>query len=325
MEEFKAQRAIRSFRGTSPAGPGAIFPLLCPVREYEWVPGWVCDLVYAPSGFGETGGVFLTDFEDSGPMTWVITKRDAEEKCFHALIKAGGNFLVKLEVKVEGNLDGTSILDWTRTLTGLTPRGNAMIAQQTDEAYRESMEKLTRELNHYLVAGRMLDGPGRVSRRPGLVRPPETVVRKEWSTVFFSPAAPGRVFPLLCPTREYEWIDDWDCRLIFSESGFAENNCVFTTDFPGEGPAVWAVSRYEPDRAIEFVLFYRDAWVLKFEIHLEEAPGGTRVEWRHIHTGLSPEGNSYLEGLTRGHFKAEVDLLEKMINHFLTSGDMLKR
>ncbi len=25
-------------------------------------------------------------------------------------------------------------------------------------------------------------------------------------------AAPDKVFPLLCPTREYDWIDSWKCR-----------------------------------------------------------------------------------------------------------------
>ena len=46
-------------------------------------------------------------------------------------------------------------------------------------------------------------------------------------------ASPDRVFPLLCPRREYEWIPDWKSDIVFSESGFAERDCVFTTVLPG--------------------------------------------------------------------------------------------
>ncbi len=65
---------------------------------------------------------------------------------------------------------------------------------------------------------------------------------------------PEQVFPLLCPVREYEWIDNWQCEVVYSDSGFAELDCVFKTRFPGDGPEdTWAVSRYEPPLLIEFV------------------------------------------------------------------------
>lgn len=59
-------------------------------------------------------------------------------------------------------------------------------------------------------------------------------------------APPDAVFPLLCPVREYEWIDGWSCQLIFSDSGFVEDGCVFTTRLTGEGPTVWVTTRHDP-------------------------------------------------------------------------------
>jgi hypothetical protein len=57
------------------------------------------------------------------------------------------------------------------------------------------------------------------------------------------------VFPLLCPVREYEWIEPWSCDMVFSESGLAENNAVFRTHFPAQGgEETWVVCRYEKDR-----------------------------------------------------------------------------
>ena len=60
------------------------------------------------------------------------------------------------------------------------------------------------------------------------------------------------VFPLLCPVREYDWIEEWRCSMVYSESGVAEVGCVFLTELPGRGVETWIVSRYEPSRAIEF-------------------------------------------------------------------------
>jgi hypothetical protein len=37
----------RSHRFTMPAAPAQVFPLLCPVREYEWLPHWRCELLHS--------------------------------------------------------------------------------------------------------------------------------------------------------------------------------------------------------------------------------------------------------------------------------------
>lgn len=46
------------------------------------------------------------------------------------------------------------------------------------------------------------------------------------------PAPLERVFPLLCPVREREWLQGWDATMVCSESGVAEPGCVFTTVGP---------------------------------------------------------------------------------------------
>ena len=58
----------------------------------------------------------------------------------------------------------------------------------------------------------------------------ETIERTDHFDV---PATPDRVFPLLCPVREYEWIPGWECDVLHSVSGVAEEDCVFRTRFPG--------------------------------------------------------------------------------------------
>jgi hypothetical protein len=74
-----------------------------------------------------------------------------------------------------------------------------------------------------------------------------TAVREAKSGTQRLVATPEKVFPLLCPTREYDWIEHWRCQMVHSESGFAELDCVFTTDFPHVGDETWVVSVYRPN------------------------------------------------------------------------------
>jgi hypothetical protein len=137
--------------------------------------------------------------------------------------------------------------------------------------------------------------------------------------------APAAVaFPLLCPTREYEWIDGWRCKLIYSQSGFAEENCVFTTDFPNQGGAeVWVVSHYEPNREIQFVRV-NELRTIRFSITLnDKGDGTTEAKWKQTFTGLSEAGNRWIEQFTADKFQQMIQLREKMLNHFLATNKML--
>ncbi len=137
-------------------------------------------------------------------------------------------------------------------------------------------------------------------------------------------ADPQQVFPLLCPVREYEWIEPWRCRVLYSDSGVAENNCIFETDFPQNGGReTWIVSHYEKDHGIEFVRFTADEKITKLNIHLSGTPaGGTRLLWQKIYTGLSPEGNQVITAMSED-FEPEAERIASMLNHYLKTGTML--
>ena len=138
-------------------------------------------------------------------------------------------------------------------------------------------------------------------------------------------AAPERVFPLLCPVREYEWIAPWQCDIVYSDSGIAENNCVFATDLPDRGgPEIWTVSRYEPNHRIEFVRFTTGEKIVKLDIVLTPtASGHCEILWRKVFTGLSEEGNRVIDTLAGNQFDIETSMIEKMLNHYLDTGRRL--
>lgn len=138
-----------------------------------------------------------------------------------------------------------------------------------------------------------------------------------------APAA--RVFPLLCPVREFEWIELWSCDLIYSDSGVAEHNCIFQTDRVGEGKRTWVVSRYEPNKAVEFVIFQQDLGVIKMDLYLSENGDGTsNLRVMYTITGLNKAGNAAIVDLPKDLIRQRWTLLETAMNHYLQIGEMLR-
>ena len=50
----------------------------------------------------------------------------------------------------------------------------------------------------------------------------------------------------------------------------------------------------------------------------------TRATWTHTFTGLSEAGNRWIRNLSDETFQAEKKMLEKLLNHYLETGNMLK-
>ncbi|MBZ5536455.1 MAG: hypothetical protein LAO31_10905 [Acidobacteriia bacterium] len=137
-------------------------------------------------------------------------------------------------------------------------------------------------------------------------------------------APPSQVFPLLCPTREYDWIETWRCHLVYSDSGYAEENCIFTTDFPEDGgDETWVVIAYEPDRTIQFVRIGAIK-VIRYNITLRDhSDGSSSAEWEQIITALNEEGNRFIESLSQERYATEKKILESLLNHYLKTGERL--
>ena len=138
-----------------------------------------------------------------------------------------------------------------------------------------------------------------------------------------------KVFLLLCPTKELDWIEGWENvhTLIYSDSGIAERSCVFTTDVPGEGHSVWIASKYSLEkRNVEYVKFITDKdAVVHWEMTvIDEGPQKCSVEVDYIITGLSEKGNVFVNEFARNHLPALFERLPKMIEYYMTTGMKLK-
>lgn len=137
------------------------------------------------------------------------------------------------------------------------------------------------------------------------------------------------VFLLLCPTKELDWIDGWDeiHQLVYSESGIAEDACIFTTRHPEEGFTVWLTSKYSQENTlIEFVKHLTEKEVIvRWTMEVRALTNRScAVFIIYNATGLSECGNEYLKTDLEQQFNAHMARLEELIRYYLATGTMKK-
>ena len=137
--------------------------------------------------------------------------------------------------------------------------------------------------------------------------------REAVDITFTLDAAPERVFPLLCPVREYDWIPDWECTMVHSDSGVAELGCVFLR---GEGET-WITTRYEPPSRVDYAIFLPGQGVGMLEFVLTPAPAGTRVDLRSTTTMTRPGHPAHG---TPDERRALWALRREQLDHYLRTG-----
>jgi hypothetical protein len=150
---------------------------------------------------------------------------------------------------------------------------------------------------------------------------PVRAARKIFELSYEVSAEPEMVFPLLCPVREYEWLDGWACEMVYSQPGVAESGCIFRTHF-GEKPETWHVNVYEPARRIEYLVVALDTLITRLAIALTPSGAGrTQLHWKREFTSLSPAGQASADTWT---LERESELGERL-EYFLKTGQMLRK
>jgi len=154
-----------------------------------------------------------------------------------------------------------------------------------------------------------------------------------------NPAPPAKVFTLLCPVREADWLPGWRYRLIYSGSGVAELGCIFTTPNSGareplegadrsvrathEAPeTTWIVTEHDP-AAFHIAYVWVSPGRVAAELRIQLLPtdqGETQTRIRYRYTGLSPEGNREVESYDAEWFRKKMHAWESAINHYLRTG-----
>lgn len=142
-------------------------------------------------------------------------------------------------------------------------------------------------------------------------------------------AAPDRVFPLLCPVLEAQWLEGWSdaYEMIHSDSGVAEEGCVFRTKSTGRPETIWMITRHDPrERIVEFFRVTEGLVATRLTIGVKAAPdASSSVEISYTFTPLSAAGADFIrKNHSQDAFRHDMVFWEDSMNHWLRTGETLR-
>ncbi|PLX14297.1 MAG: hypothetical protein C0597_10255 [Marinilabiliales bacterium] len=132
------------------------------------------------------------------------------------------------------------------------------------------------------------------------------------------------IFPLYCPVREIDWCENWNPKVVYSNSGLVEKDCIFITP-DGDLEIVWIVTDYNIETGhVEMIYHVPGILVTKLEIQVEPiTKDRTKAILTYSKTSLSNTGNQIIERSTQEDYDIMMDSWEKAMNHYLKTGEML--
>ena len=153
QHEPRYKRKIQEFSENFETTPETIFPLLCPAREADWIPGWKTELIFTKSGYAEDKCVFRTDKSNSaGEGLWTFTGFKLNE--FIEFVRFQRDVLRHCKIHLTQNEDGTTTASWKTISTALSEKGNKLLDNiSTKERKRQPIFEL---IDYYLRNGEMI-------------------------------------------------------------------------------------------------------------------------------------------------------------------------
>ena len=158
MQIVQPVRASRRYTQRLVGTPAEVFPLLCPVREPDWIDGWDPSLVVSSSGIAEPDCVFTTAASPADAI-WYVTRHEPQAGFIEMLKITPGVTACRLTIRLRAVGDGSEAVV-TYTHTSLGPQGDAFVAAFTEDHYRTFMQDWEARLNHYLRHGSALGAGG---------------------------------------------------------------------------------------------------------------------------------------------------------------------
>jgi hypothetical protein len=161
MTAFKSYRVTHEYIQTNSAPPERVFPLLCPVREADWAPGWQYRLVYSNSGVAELGCVFTTpnppasgaQSEAPSETTWIVTDYDPAALRIAYVWINPGYVITELRIQLAAIEQGATRTHIRYRYTGLSPEGNRELEGYDQKWFAARMQRWETTINHYLRTG----------------------------------------------------------------------------------------------------------------------------------------------------------------------------
>jgi hypothetical protein len=153
MKISQPVRVERSYVQSLAGTPKEVFPLLCPVRETEWVNGWDPLNVWSESGAVEPGCVFVMPGEPAEAI-WVTLRHDPAAFAVEFVKVTPGHTVGRISIRLSARGEKETAAQVSYEYTALSEEGERFVAEFTEDRYAEFMREWEGELNHFLATGR---------------------------------------------------------------------------------------------------------------------------------------------------------------------------
>lgn len=126
------------------------FPLLCPKREEEWIPGWECEVIWSRSGYNEEGAIFRTTRAYGTELYWTTLQYDISSGIVDFLITAPCLYVFRFRIEVSAGADGLLTIVFLQTFTSVSEEGSSFLDRYRIENFDERLGKLEDWMNRHL-------------------------------------------------------------------------------------------------------------------------------------------------------------------------------
>jgi len=153
---FIGIQASKTYKQINNAKPEVIFPLLCPVREKDWIDGWDYKMIFSKSGLIEKDCVFSTPHHGNEETIWYVTVHDTVNYKLEFVRFTLNEVVVKINIKLDDNGNGTTSSNITYQYTALNESKNSWIKEKFDIEFKENMIWWEKAINYYIAKGEKL-------------------------------------------------------------------------------------------------------------------------------------------------------------------------
>ncbi len=127
-----------------------VFPLLCPKREEEWIPGWECETLWSQSGYNEEGAIFRTTKPYGTELFWNTLEYDLQKKVVDFLISSPHRFMLRFRIDVKATDEGLLTISFSQTFTSVSEEGEELLNQYRTEDFAGRLGSLGELMSQFL-------------------------------------------------------------------------------------------------------------------------------------------------------------------------------
>jgi len=148
--KFKAMQFARGGVIHCKAKVEEIFPLICPKREEEWIPGWECETIWSNSGYNEEGAIFRTMKPYGTELYWTTLKYDMGNRMVDFLITAPRLYMFRFKIDLDVIDDHPTKICFSQVFTSISEEGNAFLNRYRNENFQARLKDLEKYMNCHL-------------------------------------------------------------------------------------------------------------------------------------------------------------------------------